>query len=431
MNHEQDSEELSLVTTSTDININFHLITNSSHFVTIASDTMTPTTSSQHQLLLLQQQQQEEEEGGGGEEMKTLSHSLLMEAKNLLLRKLCWLYDDREEIHQDSRSALSTPPDIAVASSSSTTAITDSFAATAHINNNRDDDDDGDLVKIQKHPSSMSKSSSSLSIDVVRKLATLYDRLCETLSLNTCQELVENKDNNINNSHNSSSLFVRSGKSSNNEDTTTINNNNNDDDKFQIPPESRTTITTATLQPWQLQWELYQALHLTSLLLLIELQKIMKMTMALSCSSSVEAILEKQQTILRTTIRQCQYCSSLLLSSSSLSSSQSKGGIFQATKTNMSTEEDECYLHHDHDNTQFIETPTSIVSMANHPFLLSCSWQKRIQHVKNEYPTLLLPPPAEQEETEFETNLLSYLNKEELAMEAQTLMRMADTPIPR
>jgi hypothetical protein len=390
---------------------------------------MTPTTSSQQQLLLLQQQEEEEERG---EEMKTRSQSLLLEAKNLLLRKLCWLYDDREEIRQDRRSAFSTPRDIAVASSSSTTTtITDSFVATAHINNN-DDDDDDDMVKIQKHLLSLSKSSSSLSIDMVRKLATLYNRLCETLSSDTCQQVVDNKDNIINNSNNASSLVVRSGKSSTNEDPTTINNNNNnDDDKFYIRPVSPTTITTAALQPWPLQWELFQALHLTSLLLLIELQKIMKMTIALSCSSSVVAILEKQQTMLRTTIRQCQYCLSLLLSSSSsLSSSQSNGGIFQATKTNMSAEEDESHLHHDHDNNQIIETLTNIVSTINHPFLLSCSWQKRIQHLKNKHPTLLLPP-AEQEETEDESNLLPYLDKEELAMEAQTLMRMADTPIPR
>jgi hypothetical protein len=292
-----------------------------------------------------------------------------------------------------------------------------------------DDYDYKDEIKIQKQ-----QSSSSSSTFTMKKLATLYDRLCETLSSDTFQnEVIDNNSNNDDN-------VSFGGIWSNNDDT----NSKPHDYTFQI---QQPRLSPATL-PWQLEWELYQSLQLTSLHLLVELQKIITATMD-SSSAMVGIMLENKKSTLRSTIRQCQYLVSKL-------SLLKDGSIITPTTTTTTTKtkttnQDDHHHHHDNKTTVGEKTTTTSNSsrMTNNINPMLLSWKQRIQHLINKHPTLLLLSPQEQafssasfpqhrEETEEveheqeeETNFLPYLNKEELALEEQTLMQMADTPIPR
>jgi hypothetical protein len=324
--------------------------------------------------------------------------SLLVEAKNLLWTTL----DDvteQEECQKDTTTTFAT--DVAAAASTATNTTTVTHNINHELKNDNNEDVDDNIVMIHKKDPPSSTLSSPLTILMVRKLATLYDHLCETLSLDTL------KDDN-NNNPNTTSLVGMCG---------ILQQNHHD-----IPTTKTTTPISFLQQPRQLQieWELYQALHLTSLHLLVVLQKTIvrirmrttttttttTMPTTMESSASRIEVIERHQTTLLNTIQQCQYVGSLLSS----------------------------LLYDDDDESISLSITT------DH----SVSWQQQIQYIMDQYPTLLLSSPSpptttttsnqkeddDEEQDDDDTNLLSYLNKEDLAMEEQTLMQMAETPIP-
>jgi hypothetical protein len=343
------------------------------------------TTSPEHQHTLLQQQ-----------DLNRRS-ALLSEARHLLWK----VYDyDGEEIKRiDTTTTVTT----------TTATTTEHHHHNNNNNNNNDDDIDVDNVMAQKPPSLLSSSSSSM----VRELATLYDRLCETLTSDTfIQEIV------------------------------IVNNNNNIDDNNKIrkdnigdlyPIQPLPLPTQPPAEPWQVIWEMYQALQLISLLLLMEQQKIMEWSSDVVGVVIVAGRMEQQKTTLLSTIRQCQIVTSQLQSS----------------------------YHGGSSSDTILQSTTTTINNNNQPY----SWQQRIQKILQEHPTLLLPPPPpplkqqellsihpqvqeddlvthgsvssfsqhdqhQQQPEEITTNLLLNFNQKELDMEAQTLMQMANTPIP-